>query len=61
MLVEFGNSTNLFSISAMLTTDTLLNDGGQGNMDVMSSDNVQCIVAFIGEVEEIVLVSIPAQ
>ena len=59
--MEFGNSTNLFSISAMLTTDTLLNDGGQRKMDVMCLDNVQCIVAFIGENEEIVLASIPTQ
>ena len=60
-LVDFGNSTNILSISAMLTSDPLSNGINDRGEDVVSSDTIQCIIAFIGEDEEIVLVSIPAQ
>ena len=60
-LVDFGNSTNIFSISAMLISSNGMNDREVEDMDGVRSDTIQCIIAFIGEDEDIVLVSIPAQ
>ena len=59
--MDFGNSTNIFSISAMLISSNGMNDRGEEEMDVVESDTIQCIIAFIGEDEDLVLVSIPAQ
>ena len=70
-LVDFGNSTNIFSIRAVLGpgayyVDTDGNGSGSGDNDERilesyeGSDGV-CAIAFIGAEEEIVLVSDPVQ
>ena len=55
-LVDFSNSTSLYSISAMLTND-ILYDASSSRETEMS--DILCALAFIGTNEEMVLISTP--
>lgn len=61
-LVDFGNATNIFSISALLTEDIGASSTGRSESTAMSSRNdLLCTIAFIGADEDIVLISAPVQ
>lgn len=58
-LVDFGNSTNVFSISAQLTAD--IGASSIGRSQASSRNDLLCTIAFIGTDEDIVLISAPVQ
>lgn len=58
-LVDFGNSTNIFSISALLTAD--IGTSSIGRSESSSRKDLLCTIAFIGTDEDIVLISAPVQ
>ena len=62
-LVSFGNSTSLFSISATLTSDIWYGGSGSGDtvMGSQVTDDIVCLIAFVGTNDDIVLVSTPSQ
>ena len=66
-LIDFGSSARLYSICATLSPRLEIDGSGSGDMylnvkgNVLSGEDITCAMVFIGENDDLVLVSNIAQ
>ena len=63
-LIDFGSSARLYSICATLSPRLEIDGSGSGYMylgNVLSGEDITCAIVFIGENDDLVLVSNIAQ